>query len=93
MIRKCHQIFSKGQWRRAQFGSHPKVKLNISLNPQDYKDFGVKCPRAPRSSTDAVTDSGAMLNLWSYNECLGAGFRESDLIPVSMDLEAATTKE
>ena len=89
IIRLPHQIFSKGQWRRARFGNHPKVKLDISWNPQDYKDFGVKCPCAPASSTDAVTDSGAMLNLWSYQECLEAGFTDDDLLPVSMDLEAA----
>ena len=84
-----HQIFTKGQWRRARFEKHPKVKLTITVDPQDYKDFGARCPEAPASSTEAITDSGAQLNLWEYAECMSAGFTPDDIIPVSMGLEAA----
>ena len=57
-----HQIFSKGEWRRARFRNHPRLNLSISVNRQDYKDFGVRCPRVTGSSTDVLTDSGAQLN-------------------------------
>ena len=84
-----HQVFTKGQWRRAPFGKHPRVHLDITINRHDYKDFGVKCPKFKSSSSSAITDSGAQLNLWSLTECISSGFCMEDLIPVSMGLEAA----
>ena len=49
----------------------------------------MKCPRFTRLCQKALTDSGAQSNLWSYEECIAAGFQHQDLIPVSLDLEAA----
>ena len=36
-----------------------------------------------------MADTGAQSCLWSLEECRAAGFTEADLIPVSIDLEAA----
>ena len=88
-IQLPHLIFSKGEWRRARIRNHPKVNLRISIDRQDYTSFGAKSPHFTGSSMSALTDSGAQSNLWSYDDCMAAGFKHEDLIPVSMDLEAA----
>ena len=88
-VRVTHNIFSKGQWRRARFMDHPKVDLQVSVAARDYKTFGVKCPRVAATVIRAMTDTCAQSCLWSFDECCSAGFTSSDLIPVSIDLEAA----
>ena len=88
-IRLTHNIFSKGQWRKARFLNHPTVNLEISVVKRDYNELGFKRPDINPTKITAMADTGAQSCLWSLDGCFAAGFTESDLIPVSIDLEAA----
>ena len=72
-----HQVFSKGEWRKARIRDHPKVPIEIIVR---------NCH--PVAAT-AVADSGAQSNIWSLEEFLQAGFNMKELSPVSLSLNAA----
>lgn len=74
-----HQIFTKGEWRRARVTSHPTVNLRISLDKQKSKPVDVV----------AVADTGAQSDIWSLEHFLKAGFKMSDLSPATLSLNAA----
>ena len=66
-----------------------RLDLNISVNRGDYKSFGLRSPSVRPSRIRGMMDTGAQSCLWSLNDFLAAGFAMSDLVPVTMDLEAA----
>ena len=89
-IRMDHHVFSKGEWRRAKLMDHPTWSTHISVRRKDYSDFSRPCPQIPSNlKVMAKLDTCAMSCLWSRKEFLAAGFKESDLIPVSLGLNAA----
>ena len=51
--------------------------------------FPCQCPQAKHITIDAKLDTCAQSCLWSLRDCLVAGFRREDLIPVSFSLSAA----
>ena len=88
-VRMDHHIFSAGEWRRAKFMDHPTWSAHISVNRKDYAEFSRPCPKVSSFNVVAKLDSCAQSCLWSKKEYLGAGFKEEDLIPVSLGLKAA----
>ena len=74
-----HQLFSKTGWRRVRASDHPKVSLKLAM----------KSPRSKSIKVTAIADTGAQSDLWSLAEFLKAGFKLSDLSPVSLSLNAA----
>ena len=40
-----HHIFAKDGWRKVSTLSHPTISLEVSANPDDYRDFGYPCPK------------------------------------------------
>ena len=88
-VRMDHHIFSEGEWRRAKFLDHPTWSAHISVNRKDYSEFSRICPKVSSFNVEAKLDSCAQSCLWSKKEYLKAGFKEEDLIPVSLGLKAA----
>ena len=89
-IRMDHHAFTNGEWRRTKFLDHPTWPVNLSVRRKDYTDFSRCCPQVPsKISVAAKLDSCAQTCLWSKKEFLSAGFKEEDLIPVSLGLSAA----
>ena len=84
-----HHIFTAGQWKTARFQDHPRVNLTVSTNEADYLAFGRKNTPIKPLILSAMVDSGAQSCLWSLKDFLSAGFAESDLLQVSVDLVAA----
>ena len=84
-----HHTFSKGEWRRCRNLNHPKLPITISVAKEDYAFFQRPCPRVKATNLSAIADSGAQTCLWSSSEFYAAGFSDSDLLPVQMDLMAA----
>ena len=84
-----HHIFTAGQWKTARFQDHPRVNLTVSTNEADYLAFGRKNTPIKPFIVSAMVDSGAQSCLWSLKDFLSAGFAESDLLQVSVDLVAA----
>ena len=74
-----HQIFSKGEWRRAQMTAHPKVSLQIALDR----------PASRAVDVEGIADTGAPSDIWSLDQFLTAGFLMSDLSPAALSLNAA----
>ena len=50
-----HQIFNKGEWKKAKIKAHPRVPLKVSLDNQTPGQIDIT----------AVADSGAQSDLWS----------------------------
>ena len=89
-IRMDHHAFTNGEWRRSKFLDHPTWPVHLSVRRRDYTGFSRRCPQVPNKlSVAAKLDSCAQTCLWSKKEFLAAGFREEDLIPVSLGLSAA----
>ena len=74
-----HQIFTRGEWRRAQITLHPTVNLRINIDGR----------RSESVDVEAVADTGAQSNIWSLENFLKAGFMMSDLSPATLSLNAA----
>ena len=86
-IRMDHHAFTNGEWRRTKFLDHPTWPVNLSVRRKDYTDFSRSCPQVPsKISVAAKLDSCAQTCLWSKKEFLSAGFKEEDLIPMSLGL-------
>ena len=88
-VRMDHHIFTEGEWRRSKFLEHPTWSARISVNRKDYSAFSRPCPKVANFNVSAKLDSCAQSCLWSKKEFLSAGFKEEDLIPVSLALKAA----
>jgi len=89
-IRMDHHVFSEGEWHRSKFLDHPTRPVSMSVRRKDYTDFSRPCPLVPSYiKVVAKLDTCAQSCLWSKKEFLKAGFKERDLIPVSLGLNAA----
>jgi hypothetical protein len=88
-VKLTHHSFSKGQWHRARFREHPIVALRLSTDQSDYTVFEAVAPTLYNLAVDAVADSGAQSSLWALSECLEAGIRRDELLPVSVEMKAA----
>ena len=88
-LRLTHHIFSKGEWKKAQFMKHPTISITVSVDNNHYKAFGLRFPSTSAKVVSCITDTGAQSNLWSLKECLEMGFHKDDLIPVKVLLSAA----
>ena len=89
-IRLPHQIFSKGEWRRAQLRDHPRVSITISMDkPAACIGPGHNAKQPQQVSVSAIADTGAQSDLWSLDEFLSCGFSQHDLHPVLLSLSAA----
>ena len=89
-IRMDHHIFTEGEWRRSKFLDHPTWPTSMSVWKKDYNDFSRPCPKLPKPvKFISKLDSCAQSCLWSRKDCFAAGFTEEDLIPVSLNLNAA----
>lgn len=71
-----HQIFNRGEWRRAKIANHPAV--NLTLHHSSLRTGPVDIA--------GIADTGAQSDLWSLEKFLSAGFREQDLSPVRLSL-------
>lgn len=74
-----HQFFTKNGWRRTKASDHPRVVLELAKTSHPSKLIKVA----------AVADTGAQSDLWSLDGFLKAGYKLSDLSPVSLPLHAA----
>ena len=72
---------------------HPMVNLQLSVDCRDYHSFSARCPNVRPVSVKATADSGAQSCLWSLDDYVRAGFKETDLIPVGLDLSAANQSQ
>lgn len=88
-VHLSHHIFTKGEWKKAEFMKHPTVRLTISVDQDHYSSFGLKSPRVRDKTVECIADTGAQSNLWSWKKCKEMGFSEKDLIPVNSSLVAA----
>jgi hypothetical protein len=82
-----HQIFNRGEWRRAQFMEHPTVNLQVSFDRHN----NVRPAQTGTAKITAITDTGAQYNLWSMHEILAAGFAKESLLPVASGFRAANS--
>ena len=73
-----HQVFSKGEWRRAQIMAHPQILLKLSADSQPLS-----------VEVMGIADTGAQSDLWSLEQFITADFSKHDLSPVSLSLHAA----
>ena len=84
-----HHIFTPTGWSRVSTLNHPKLRVRITTDKDDYIRMGFQYPIISPKSIDVVTDSGAQSCLWSRRECLASGFSMKDLIPVLHTMRAA----
>ena len=68
----------------------PNMDLNLSVRKKDYNSFSFKCPQVNKGvSVQVKLDTCAQSCLWSFKDCLNAGFTRGDLIPVTFSMSAA----
>jgi len=77
-----HNIFTTTGWKQASSVKHPTLKLELSVNKDDYEKFGVECPKVNPLLVTVVTDTGAQSCSWSQQEFYRSGFTDRDLFPV-----------
>ena len=88
-IKLQHHIFSSGEWKRARLLDHPSMPLSLSVCMTDYASFDQEHPKVNKVAVQDELDSCAQSCLWSLSDCLKAGFKVEDLMPVSLSLSAA----
>lgn len=73
---------------------HPEVKVKVSVCREAYKQLGIKEPRRdrPQNRVAAMPDTGAMMCLVGMNIMHSMGLRESDLVDVDMQVNAANNR-
>jgi len=84
-----HHIFTPTGWSRVSTLNHPKIRVRITTDKDDYIRMGFQHPIISPKSIDVVTDSGAQSCLWSRKDYLSSGFSMKDLIPVRHIMRAA----
>ena len=86
-----HHIFIPGSetWRKGRSLPQPTVRLSVSTDEADYRQFGLSRPNTRPSYTDGVADTGAQSCLMGTNVFYKCGFKRSDLVPVKNKITAA----
>ena len=84
-----HHIFTPAGWAKVSTLNHPKLRVRITTNKDDYDRMGFSYPTIAPKYIDVIADSGAQSCLWSRKEFLASGFSRKDLIPVRHTMKAA----
>ena len=87
-----HHIFddTTQSWRRQASQPQPSIELQLSLQPTDYDDLGVKCTVRPTTITQKViADTGCQSCLAGTALMRRLAVTEADLVPTSMRMHAA----
>ena len=84
-----HHIYTSRGWSKVSSLNHPKLRVRITTDKDDYAKMGFRQPIISPKYLDVVTDSGAQSCLWSRKEFLSSGFSVKDLIPVRHTMRAA----
>ena len=73
---------------------HPEVQVKASICREAYRQLKIKEPRKERvqNNVKAMPDTGAMMCLVGMNTMYNMGLRESDLVEVDMQVNAANSK-
>lgn len=74
------EIFSKSEWKRAKFSEHPRVTFKLGILGRSA---------LPNVTIQGIADTGAQSNLWGLQDFIKAGFSQSELKPVQLDVRAA----
>ena len=56
------------KWKRSSSLPQPLLRISVSINPEDYKQFGLNSPEVSQSFTDSIADTGAQSYLMSARE-------------------------
>ena len=89
-VRLAHQVFTKGEWRRARLREHPRVPLTISVDTSAQLRYSSAARTSnTRAEVSAIADTGAQSDIWSMKDFLACGFSRDNLLPVSLGLSAA----
>ena len=85
-----HQVFTKGEWKRARLRDYPRVKVTISVDINGQAKYS-RCTSTSHTKAEvsAIADTGAQSDLWSLSHFLACGFSRDDLLPVNVGLSAA----
>ena len=85
-----HHIFDDYiGWTERRSAAQPTLNLRLEIEPGDYTDLGIHCPRVMKTQVSGVTDTGAQSCLWGLKEFYAHGFKKTDLIPVKQRMYAA----
>ena len=86
-----HHMFddTTQSWRRQASQPQPSIELQLSLQPTDYDDLGVKCTVRPTTITQVIADTGCQSCLAGTALMRRLGVTEADLVPTSMRMHAA----
>ena len=89
-----HHIFDyKNGWQRAESMAHPRLRLRVSTDRDDYSRINAPFPDVMPSYVSVVTDTGAQSCLWSLADFYRCGFSDADLLPVKRTMVAANQEE
>ena len=89
-VRLAHQVFTKGEWKRARLREHPRVPITISIDTSAHSRYSNPTRTSnTHAEVSAIADTGAQSDLWSMKDFLACGFSRDDLLPVSLGLSAA----
>ena len=84
-----HHIFTPAGWAKVSKLNHPKLRVRITTNKNDYDRMGFAYPTIAPKHIEVIADSGAQSCLWSKEEFLASGFSKRDLLPVRHTMKAA----
>lgn len=80
-------------WIRQPSQSQPYIKLTVQAHEDDYKALGVTLHSRPKPATmHIMADTGCQSCLAGVKIIYKLGLKHSDLIPVTMKMEAANKK-
>ena len=75
-------------WHEENAGDHPKVTVEVNTEESDYAHLKLPFPAAKKTKLDAVTDSGAQVNLLGLQKYHQLGLKRHQLVPVKLSLKA-----
>ena len=85
-----HQVFTKGEWKRARQQEHPRVAITISIDSNEQAKYNEPTHALHiHVEVSAIPDTGAQSDVWSLSDFLAYRFSHDDLLPVNMGLSAA----
>lgn len=88
-----HHVFNRStkEWSRRQSKPQPYVRIQMSINHEDYNHFGfsLRIPQK-RSSVSAMADTGCQSCLAGFKIVKKLGLSTKDLIPVDLKMHAPT---
>ncbi|KAL9972701.1 hypothetical protein ACROYT_G019061 [Oculina patagonica] len=83
-LQLAHQIFTKGEWKRARLREHPRVPITISIDISAQSRYRDPTRTSnTHAEVSAIADTGAQSDIWSMKDFLACGFSRDELLPVS----------